>query len=105
MFWGGIITALTVFRAVLWAFPLYWGVVSSLKPEDEVVRPYIELWPDNADLLALRHALTTTQIGTWYLNSVAVSVGVTLITISSSMLCGYALSQLQFPGPQGCCGG
>jgi multiple sugar transport system permease protein len=96
--WGGIITVLTVLAALLWAFPLYWGVISSLKPEDEVVRPYIELWPENLTFDHYLTALTTTQIGNWYLNSVAVAVGVTVITIVTSMLCGYALSQLQFPG-------
>ena len=39
---GFIITLLTVIVALIWAFPLYWGVITSLKPEDEVVRPYIE---------------------------------------------------------------
>lgn len=97
-FWGAIITILTVLAAILWAFPLYWGVISSLKPEDEVVRPYIELWPENLTFDHYATALTSTQIGSWYLNSVAVAVGVTVITIASSMLCGYALSQLQFPG-------
>lgn len=96
--WGGIITALTVLGAVLWAFPLYWGVISSLKPEDEVVRPFIELWPDTFTFQHYVTAITTTQIGSWYLNSVAVAVGVTVITIVTSMLCGYALSQLSFPG-------
>jgi multiple sugar transport system permease protein len=97
-FWGGMITVLTVLAALLWAFPLYWGVISSLKPEDEVVRPYIELWPENLTFDHYITAMTTTQIGNWYLNSVAVAVGVTVITIVTSMLCGYALSQLQFPG-------
>ncbi len=97
-FWGGVLTVATVLAAVLWAFPLYWGVISSLKPEDEVVRPYIELWPENLTFDHYLTALTTTQIGNWYLNSVAVAVGVTVITIVTSMLCGYALSQLQFPG-------
>jgi multiple sugar transport system permease protein len=97
-FWGGVITAITVLMAVLWAFPLYWGVISSLKPEDEVVRPYIELWPENLTFQHYIHALTATQIGNWYVNSVAVAVGVMVITILSSMLCGYALSQLSFPG-------
>ena len=36
---GGAITVLTVFVAVIWAFPLYWGVISSLKPEDELSGP------------------------------------------------------------------
>jgi multiple sugar transport system permease protein len=97
-FWGGLITVVTVLIAVIWAFPLYWGVISSLKPEDEVVRPYIELWPENLTFQHYVHALTATQIGNWYVNSVAVAVGVTVITILSSLLCGYALSQLRFPG-------
>jgi multiple sugar transport system permease protein len=95
---GGIATTLTVAFAIIWAFPLYWGVVSSLKPEDEVIRPYIELWPENLTFEHYTSTLLNTQIGTWYLNSVAVAVGVTVITILTSMLCGYALSQLQFPG-------
>ena len=95
---AGIITVLTVLAALVWAFPLYWGVVSSLKPETEVVRPYIELWPENLTFEHYVHAVTATQIGRWYVNSIAVAVGVTVITILSSMLCGYALSQLRFPG-------
>ncbi len=92
------ITLLTVFVAVIWAFPLYWGVISSLKPEDEVIRPYIELWPDTLTFEHYTFALTQTQIGRWYLNSLATAAGVTILTIATSMLCGYALSQLRFPG-------
>jgi multiple sugar transport system permease protein len=97
-FWGGLITAVTAVCAVIWAFPIYWGVISSLKPEDEVVRTYIELWPQTLTFEHYFFALTSTQIGSWYVNSVAVAVGVTIITIFSSLLCGYAISQLQFPG-------
>ena len=64
-----------------------------------MVRPYIELWPDTLTFQHYVFALTSTQIGIWYVNSVAVAVGVTVITILSSMLCGYAISQLRFPGP------
>ncbi len=96
--WGGLITVLTVVAAVLWAFPLYWGVISSLKTEDEVVRPYVELWPEHLTFQHYIHALTATQIGAWYVNSIVVAVGVTFITVGSAMLCGYAISQLRFPG-------
>jgi multiple sugar transport system permease protein len=97
-FWGGVITVLTIVFSILWAFPLYWGVISSLKPEDEVVRPYIELWPETLTFGHYYTAIYDTQIVTWYINSIAVAVGVTLITIVTSILCGYALSQLEFPG-------
>ena len=80
-FWGGMITALTVAGAVLWAFPLYWSVISSIKSDDEVVRPYIELWPETPTLDNYIHVLTTTQIGAWYVNSIVVAVGVTSITV------------------------
>src|SRR5690606_30774915 len=75
---GGLLTLLTVICAVLWAFPLYWGAISSLKPEDEVVRPYIELWPDTFTFRNYVFALTQTQIGIWYLNSVIVAVWATV---------------------------
>jgi multiple sugar transport system permease protein len=94
---GFIITLLTVICAVLWAFPLYWGVISSLKPEDEVIRPYVELWPDTLTFSHYVFALTQTEIGRWYINSVVVALAVTILTVSSSLLCGYAISQLRFP--------
>ncbi|MDG1119004.1 MAG: carbohydrate ABC transporter permease [Flavimaricola sp.] len=94
---GGIITLLTLIIAILWAFPIYWGIVSSLKPENEVVRPYIELWPETLTFEHYIFALTETQIGRWYINSIATAVGATILTISTSMLVGYALSQLRFP--------
>lgn len=95
---GGLITVLTVVCAVLWVFPIYWGVISSLKPEDEVVRPYIELWPTTLTFDHYISALTQTQIGTWYLNSIVTALGVTVITISTSIFAGYAISQLNFTG-------
>ena len=95
---GALITLVTVVWAVIWAFPLYWAVVTSLKPEDEVIRAYIELWPDTLTFQHYLFALTSTQIGAWYVNSIAVAIGVTVLTVATSVLCGYAISQLSFPG-------
>lgn len=95
---GAAITLFTVFCAVVWAFPIYWGIVSSLKPEDEVVRPYIELWPENPTVQHYWFALTETQIGRWYINSIATAIGTTILTIITSLFAGYAISQLRFPG-------
>ncbi|MEQ8480088.1 MAG: carbohydrate ABC transporter permease [Hoeflea sp.] len=94
---GLAITVVTVVCAVLWAFPIYWGIVSSLKPDDEVVRPYIELWPDTLTFEHYVFALTETQIGHWYVNSLATALGVTVLTIATSIFAGYAISQLDFP--------
>jgi multiple sugar transport system permease protein len=94
---GLIITVITVFCAIVWAFPLYWAVVSSLKPEDEVVRPYIELWPETLTFSHYVFALTQTEIGRWYINSIVTAAAVTVLTVGSSLFCGYAISQLNFP--------
>ncbi len=95
---GAVITLLTVAAAVVWAFPMYWAVVTSLKPEDETVRPVIELWPETLTFEHYAFALFQTQIGRWYLNSIVTALGVTVLTVASSLLCGYAISQLRFPG-------
>jgi|TARA_B110000305_G_scaffold47701_1_gene51059 multiple sugar transport system permease protein len=95
---GAAITILTVLIAVLWAFPIYWGIVSSIKFEDEVVRPYVELWPENPTVQHYWFALTETEIGSWYINSIVTALGVTVLTVSTSLFAGYAISQLRFPG-------
>lgn len=95
---AAIITLLTVAAAVVWAFPIYWAVVTSLKPEDETVRKAIELWPEHLTFEHYTFALFETQIGRWYVNSIMTALGVTVLTVSSSLLCGYAISQLNFPG-------
>lgn len=95
---GGVLTGLTLLVAIAWAFPLYWSVITSLKPEQDVVRPGLNLIPERWSLDAYFHALFNTQIGTWYLNSLVTASAVMVLTIIMSAGAGYAISQLHFPG-------
>ena len=96
---GGLILSLaTVIFAVIWAFPLYWAIITTLKPEYEVVEPGIRLWPKELTFAAYVHVLFNTNIGTWYLNSLVTSLAVTGIVVFMGATCGYAISQLRFPG-------
>jgi len=95
---GLALTLLTVVIAVIWAFPLYWAMVTTLKPEFEVVEPGIRLWPKTFTVGAYVYVLTHTSIGTWYVNSLVTSGAVTLLVLLMGSTCGYALSQLRFPG-------
>jgi multiple sugar transport system permease protein len=88
----------TLCLAILWAFPLYWGLVTTFKPEYEVVRPGVQLWPEHFTLEAYIHVLTRTKIGLWYINSLITSVAVTVIVVMMAAGAGYAISQLSFPG-------
>lgn len=95
---GLILTLVTVICAVIWAFPLYWAIVTTLKPEDEVIRPYIELWPDTLTFAGYIYVLTHTGLGAWYLNSIITASAITALTVFMGATCGYAISQLRFPG-------
>ena len=90
---GAVLTLLLVAMALL---SLLWTPYPA-----EQVRVLARLKPPSA-----AHWLGTDHFGRDVLsmimvgarNSIAVAVGVTGITIFTSMLCGYALSQLDFPG-------
>jgi multiple sugar transport system permease protein len=96
---GGLtLTLLTVVCAVIWAFPLYWALVTTLKPEDQTIRPYIELVPETFTVGGYLYVLTHTRLGAWYLNSVVTASAITVLVVFMGACCGYAISQLRFPG-------
>ena len=95
---GGVLTVLTLLGAILWAFPLYWGVITTFKPEQDVVRPGVEFWPKRFTFESYGHVLFETKIGIWYLNSLVTSLITTLLVLVMSAAAGYAISQMNFPG-------
>jgi len=96
---GGLVaTIITVVGAIFWAFPLYWAVVTSFKPESDVVKVGSGLWPERFTLESYAHVLVDTNIGTWYLNSLTTSIAVTVLVLIIAAGAGYAISQLNFPG-------
>lgn len=96
---GGLtLTLITVVAAVIWAFPLYWAVVTTFKPEHEVIRPFIELWPQTFTLESYIHIIQNTRIVRWYVNSIITSLSITFLVVFIGATCGYAISQLRFPG-------
>jgi multiple sugar transport system permease protein len=95
---GLIATLVTFIGAIIWAFPLYWALVTTLKVENDIVQPGVDLWPRRFTLDAYTHVLFNTNIGTWYINSLATALGTTILVVFMGALAGYALSQLKFPG-------
>ena len=92
------ITVASLLCAALWAFPLYWAVVTSLKSETDAVAPGVHLLPQHWTLGSYVFVLRHTKILTWYLNSIGTAVIITVAVIGIGACCGYALSQLRFPG-------
>jgi len=95
---GLLVTLATLVFAIVWAFPIYWGLVTTFKPEYEIVRPGVQLWPEHFTFENYIHVLLQTKIGLWYINSLITSTAVAFIVVLMAAGAGYAISQLNFPG-------
>ena len=95
---GAVLTLLTVVAGVFWAFPIYWALVTTFKPEQDIVQPGLEIWPRHFTAEAYTHVLFETKLGIWYINSLITSLSVTILVLLMSAGAGYAISQLNFPG-------
>lgn len=93
-----LITLLTILAAVFWAFPIYWALVTSFKPEQDVVQPGVEFWPKHFTFEAYTFVVVNTKLAIWYVNSLVTSVAITVLVVIMSASAGYAISQLDFPG-------
>jgi multiple sugar transport system permease protein len=93
-----LLTILTVICAAVWFFPLYWAVATSLKHEDEVVSPHVQLVPVNPTLAGYEYIIQHSNILIWYFNSTVTAVAITFLVVGIGTCCGYAISQLRFPG-------
>lgn len=91
-------TLFTAFMAIVWAFPLYWAVVTSLKPEQAVIVENPSWLPIPFSLKAYIDVLGNSGLVRWYFNSVFTALVITVLVILLSLLCAYAISQVRFPG-------
>ncbi|GGJ33057.1 carbohydrate ABC transporter permease [Neoroseomonas lacus] len=93
-------------------FPLLWAISTSLKPKEEIFRWPPTLWPENVTFEAYRELLFGSSVAsapgagvapsayflTWFGNSIIVSVGSTLISITIATLAAYSLTRFRFWG-------
>jgi len=88
---------LTLAAAVFLA-PYVLALFGSLKPLDELFsqRPWIP--PSSLDLSAYKEAFTNDQFGLFLLNTLGVSVALTVGQVCFSLLGAYAFSRLEWPG-------
>lgn len=95
---GIVCTLLTVIMAMAWLFPVYWIAATSLKSETQTIAapPTFVPWPPNFD--AYIYVIQNSPIFRWYMNTIVVSLSVTVLTILFSLMCAYALSRLEFIG-------
>ncbi|MFF2454513.1 carbohydrate ABC transporter permease [Isoptericola sp. NPDC058082] len=93
-----IFAVLLAVGAFLWVFPFLWMVSASLKTSGEVFAGGLNLVPDAPQWENYVRAWTTGQFGHYLLNTVIVTVAVTLIVVVRCALAGYVVGRYRFPG-------
>jgi multiple sugar transport system permease protein len=79
-------------------FPIYWMVVTTLRPSRLNLRFPPRLWPNAFDLSPFRQLFTDEPIERWILNSTVLALMATAVCVVLSVLGAYALSALRFRG-------
>jgi len=90
---------LAIFVFVL-LFPFYWMTITALKPNAELnnFRDFNPFWPSNPTLQNIHYLLFETSYPSWLVNTMAVAVGSTLLSLVASVFAAYAIERIRFPG-------
>jgi N,N'-diacetylchitobiose transport system permease protein len=88
----------TVVIAAVIAFPLYWMVLTALKPADEVISANPRPWTLAPTLDNFTRALTVQSFGRYFLNSLVVALIVVVLSLLMSFLAATALTRFRFRG-------
>ncbi|MEK3912774.1 carbohydrate ABC transporter permease [Paenibacillus sp. FSL H7-0331] len=87
---------LVIVLAILSLVPLYFGVLTSFKPNSAGVS--VSLIPENLTLSNYTHLFTQTKIIRWFFNSLFTSTVAAAIIVYLSALAGFPLAKKKFPG-------
>lgn len=94
---GILLTVISVICALLWFFPIYWAIITSLRSDQDTITDF-GLFPKDPTLSGYIFDIENSKLLTWYMNSTITSVSITLVAVFIAACTGYAISQLSFPG-------
>ncbi len=85
--------------ALFMLFPFYWMAIVSFKPTNDLFNlRYNPFWVQHFTLENYRYLFEHTAFASWIENTLIVSIVSTLVSLVCSILIGYALARLRFPG-------
>jgi multiple sugar transport system permease protein len=80
-------------------FPFYWMVITSFKPNAELLsREGNPFWVVNPTLEHFHHLIFETPYPDWMWNTVLVTVTATFVSLATSVFAAYAIERLRFRG-------
>jgi multiple sugar transport system permease protein len=93
--WGAAKAIMALVLVIVFIFPIYGMVVSSLKPNTEVFD--LKLIPAHISLTGYQYALKQ-NLQRYFLNSLIIASCVTFVALIFHSMSGYALARLDFTG-------
>ncbi|MGD1822016.1 MAG: carbohydrate ABC transporter permease [Pleomorphochaeta sp.] len=87
-----------VLLAVFCLFPVVWVILSSFKPQSELFRIPMTLFPKKWSFSNYIEALSYGSFVTYFSNTLFVAVVATVLTVLINIMAGYALAKYIFPG-------
>lgn len=84
-----------VVLSIFCLFPVYWMIVSSLRPANAIFET--TLWPSTASLDNYAYALKAIPIVRMLVNTLVVAAAVTVVQLFTGLLAAYAFARWRFP--------
>ncbi|HEY7618575.1 MAG TPA: carbohydrate ABC transporter permease [Solirubrobacteraceae bacterium] len=78
-------------------FPIYYVVITSLKPRSEIYTRTPDLWPNNPQWHQYTRVLTDGHVARALGNSLIIATATTLICVAVAAMAAYALARLEIP--------
>jgi multiple sugar transport system permease protein len=83
--------------AIFAIFPVYWALISSLKPEEEILRNAYSPFPKHPSLEQYVKLFKDQPFARFLLNSIIVSFVATIFALITSSTSGYVFAKFTFP--------
>lgn len=96
--WRIVRLVLIAAGAVVMFFPFAWMISTSLTTDTELFAIPPKLIPDPVDASAYGQVLDSFPLGRWMLNSLFITVTVTILQVVTSAMAAYAFSRMRFRG-------
>jgi ABC-type glycerol-3-phosphate transport system permease component len=80
------------------AFPLVWMVLTSIKPDREILTAVPTFIPSELTFDAYRRLFTSTNFAVYFKNSIVVAGAATLLTVAVGTLAAYGMTRFRFRG-------
>lgn len=93
-----VLTLFFIALTIAFIFPLYWMVVSSLRPGGRIFVEAFELFPSVLSLDSYHKLFAQEPFGRWIFNSIVQTLGFAFTALFLCTTAGYALAKFRFRG-------